>query len=274
MSSASSKLKLWPSVFASKKVLKLKTKTEVRSSLPSGPENECAYIIGDVHGCLSELLDLIEVIKIDSYRSDKVKNTHIVFLGDYIDRGPDSKGVLDFLVAFNPDFATPIYLSGNHEAVFKKILEHDTATLPLWFNHGGRDCARSYGVKNLGAVYHDPSSIFLQFENLVPKEHKNFLDSLKASWVFGSYLCVHAGIKPGRKIRDQSFQDMIWIRDKFLNSKKIHEKIIVHGHSISSSPVFKKNRIGIDTGAYKTGVLSCLKIEGTEYSVLTNLSKQ
>ena len=245
-----------------------KNKGEKPVSLPCGPEGQRAYIIGDVHGCLNELVTLLKLIKADISASQPAE-TYIVFLGDLIDRGPSSAHVLELLRKYKPAYATPIFLKGNHEELFSKILEGRIDLLESWFRFGGRECARSYGVDNLGAIFLHPEQIIDQLIEKVPDSHVEFQKSFIPMFEFGDYVCVHAGIRPKTKLVDQVEKDLLWIREPFLSHNKLHEKVVVHGHTIVDEPEFLPNRIAMDTGAYKSGVLACLRVEGEKTSTIT-----
>ncbi len=240
-------------------------------SLPSGPAGQRGYIIGDVHGCLNELVALLRLIKEDVANSPAADN-YIVFLGDLIDRGPSSAHVLELLRQYKPDFATPVFLKGNHEELFLKILEGRMDLLESWFRFGGRDCARSYGVDNLGSVFLNPEQVIDNLIDRVPQSHIDFQETFATMYEFGDFVCVHAGILPKTKLADQKDKDLMWIREPFLSYKKPHEKVVIHGHTIVEEPEFFPNRIAIDTGAYKSGVLACLRIDGEKTSLIKTAS--
>ena len=245
---------------------------------PSGPIGERAYVIGDVHGCMDALQQLLEKIQNHNHAQKHAKTT-IIFLGDLIDRGPDSRAVVEFLSTFAPNFAKVEFLMGNHEEVFLSILSGDSDSISSWFGFGGRACARSYGVENLGQVNIDPTPLFYQLKRKVPKAHVHFISSFKDYHVFGNFLCVHAGIRPKVKLENQKASDFRWIRSGFLKYEKPHSHIVVHGHTIVDLPTHYGNRIAIDTGAYKTsgegGLLTALCIDenSTEFlSVKANIT--
>lgn len=249
---------------------KFKRKPDV---IPSGPDGQRAYIIGDIHGCMDALKKLLADIEKHNQVRDKTKTT-LIFLGDLIDRGPQSREVVEFLSQYAPDFAEVIFLSGNHEEVFLAILAGDSDSIRAWFGFGGRACARSYGVKDLGQINIDPTPVLHDLIRKVPKHHIEFLSRFKDYHVFGDYVCVHAGIKPKIKLEEQSSHDLRWIRTAFLNYTKKHSHIVVHGHTIIEAPTHYGNRIAIDTGAYKEdGSLTALCIDGTEIRFLTAISE-
>ncbi len=241
----------------------------VKNARPSGPAGQRAYIIGDIHGCMEELETLLTTIE-EHNRGMPGAKTSIIFLGDLIDRGPASQEVVQFLSGYHCDFARLIYLKGNHEEVFLKILGGDADMIAPWFGFGGKKCARSYGVEDLGQVHIDPYPLLLQLQDNVPQHHIDFLSSFIDHFVFGDFLCVHAGIRPKVKFEQQKAKDFRWIREPFLSYKKDHSHTVVHGHTIVKEAVNHGNRIALDTGAYESGVLSALCIDGDSQSFLTN----
>jgi calcineurin-like phosphoesterase family protein len=224
------------------------------------------YVIGDIHG-RSDLLDrMVDEIHrdIESHESGEYLT---VTLGDYVDRGPDSRGVLD-RVARNPFPTRYIALKGNHETLFETFLQ-DPAVGPYWRSLGGLETLHSYGVRvaelMVGTGYEQAAG---ELRAAIPKEHLLFLSSLEPSVTFGNYFLCHAGVRPGIPLARQSLEDLLWIRDEFLNSKMDFGKIVVHGHSPTERPEVLPNRINIDTGAFATGRLTCLVIDGERHRFL------
>ena len=221
--------------------------------------NQRIYVIGDIHG-RSDLLDkMIEQIEQDLKKSP-VADGLTVTLGDYVDRGPDSRGVLDRL-ANNPFPTRYIALKGNHEALFEAFLT-DPAVASQWRRLGGLETLYSYGVSvatvMIGKGFEEASAALRQ---AVPKEHFRFLGSLELAVSVGDYFLCHAGVRPGIPLKQQRAEDLLWIRDEFLNSKASFGKIVVHGHSPTAEPEVLPTRINIDTGAFATGRLTCLVLE-------------
>ncbi len=218
------------------------------------------YVIGDIHG-RSDLLDRIAVeIKRDlEQRPDAQCLT--VTLGDYVDRGPDSRGVIERLI-HNPFPTRYVGLKGNHEELFLSFLA-DPAVGPQWRQLGGLETLHSYGVPVatllMGKGFEEASRAL---RDAVPKDHLRFLSSLKNSLTVDDYFLCHAGVRPSVALDRQREEDLLWIRDEFLNSKKSFGKIVVHGHTPSALPQVLANRIDIDTGAYATGRLTCLVVDG------------
>ncbi|NUT00415.1 MAG: serine/threonine protein phosphatase [Sphingomonas sp.] len=228
-----------------------------------GPRPLRAYAVGDIHGRLDLLDELLEKIEADCAARGPAK-VSIIFLGDLIDRGPQSAEVVERLRTYDPDFATPVFLMGNHEEVLLRIVSGDTAILQDWLRFGGSECARSYGVDPIALECCGHSAVLKLLRQAIPREHLRFLSSFADTASFGDYLFVHAGIRPGIAVAQQSPQDLRWIRYPFLEDSSDHGLVVVHGHTISESADVRANRIGIDTGAYRTGVLTALGLEGSD----------
>lgn len=228
-----------------------------------GPPHRRAYAIGDVHGRLDLLRQLIADIEADN-ASRPPARTYLVFLGDLVDRGPASKGVLDYLIEKRFDFATPIFLKGNHEEFFQRVLEGDETGVLDWLTYGGFECAESYGVSRGSTLNSTAAAIVKRLQEAVPDAHRDFLDRMADTFRFGDYLFVHAGIRPGVAIDQQSPEDLRWIREEFLDHGSSFGKTVVHGHTVTEKVEVKANRIGIDTGAYQSGRLTALGLEGEE----------
>ena len=236
---------------------------------PSVPPATRVYAIGDVHGQLAALTRLIAMIRDDAGNAPVARRVG-VFLGDYVDRGLESRGVIDFLLGRPlPGFET-VFLKGNHDVWLLAFLE-DAGVGPEWLNAGGQATLLSYGV----AVPPGPKgatqleSTREAFARVLPAAHRVFLEGLRLRHVEGDYAFVHAGIRPGVPLDDQQEGDLLWIRDEFTEDWSDHGIMVVHGHSVSERPVVRDNRIGIDTGAYATGRLTCLVLEGPSRRFLT-----
>jgi serine/threonine protein phosphatase 1 len=220
-----------------------------------------AYIIGDVHGCL-DLLDRLLVEIAEDHAARPGAKALIVLLGDLIDRGPDSAGVLRRLQEFDgPDFRL-VCLAGNHEEVLLKILAGDATEVSGWLRFGGAATLLSYGVDPKALETLSPEAAQRRISDVVPRHDRHFLEQLADSMRFGDYLLVHAGIRPGIPPEQQSLRDLRWIREPFLSDTRDHGMVVVHGHTISEDVEAFGSRIGIDTGAYATGRLTALAIEG------------
>lgn len=233
----------------------------------SGPAGKRAYAIGDVHG-RDDLLDgLLREIRAHDAAQESAE-THIVFLGDLIDRGPQSRQVIERLIDGAAPNETWWFVKGNHEEALVRGLKGEPNLLPDWLKHGGYDTAESYGLDKgalMGQPDHAMEHILL---SAIPGRHIEFLDGFHETIRFGDYLFVHAGIKPGVAPEQQSGKDLRWIRAEFLNSEANFGCVVVHGHTISETVEVRTNRVGVDTGAYKTGVLSAFWIEGDKTGTL------
>src|SRR5688572_15833185 len=230
---------------------------------PAGKAGARAYAIGDIHGRLDLLDMLLEKIEAD-VASRKPKRNFIVFLGDLVDRGPDSAGVVERLRNFRPTWARPIFLAGNHEEVLLRMIAGEKKILPSWLKYGGVQCAQSYGLDPEAMRMLDEEAALQLIKAKVPRAHAEFLESFSDTFRFGDYLFVHAGIRPGIALEEQDRFDLRWIREPFLSDAKQHGLMVVHGHTIVDRVEERPNRIAIDTGAYHTGVLTALAVEDRE----------
>lgn len=230
---------------------------------PSGPPGHRAYVVGDVHGRLDLLENLLARIHSELQRHPSEKTT-LVFVGDLIDRGPSSAQVLERLRAYKRAGVNTVFLLGNHEEVLLRIIAGDAPLISKWRWFGGTECLQSYGVDTEQLRHADEQEALEIVRRAIPREHVKFLQSFSDSCRFGDYLFVHAGIRPGIPLDEQSQADLRWIREPFLLDDSDHGVVVVHGHTMSEEAEQHPNRIGIDTGAYRTGVLTALAIEGTD----------
>ncbi len=232
---------------------------------PSGPKGSRAYAIGDVHGRLDLLDGMLQQIAADHRdRGGKAKPL-LLLLGDLIDRGPESAGVVERVMRGPLDGFRTAVLTGNHEEVLLRLLDGDERGLFVqWLRFGGAECINSYGGDPLLLASLPEEKAIAALKSLMPLDHLDFLRSLADTFRFGDYLFVHAGIRPGIAIEDQSPHDLRWIRGAFLNDRRDHGVMVVHGHTISERIEERPNRIGIDTGAYQHGVLTALAVEDEE----------
>ena len=235
---------------------------------PALPAGTRLYAVGDIHGCVDLLRALSQLIHEDAYRRQAPRNV-IVYLGDFIDRGPDSRGVIETLLNEPlPGFESH-HLRGNHEDIMLRFLS-DTSVGSSWLNFGGRETLQSYGVE-APAPYAPAAEMQRAQHELqlrLPPAHLDFLRRLDVSHGEGDYFFAHAGVRPGVPLDQQRDEDMLWIRDEFLRSDASFGRIVVHGHSITREPDVRKNRIGIDTGAFASNRLTALVAEGTEWFFL------
>ncbi|MDA7949164.1 MAG: metallophosphoesterase [Hyphomicrobiaceae bacterium] len=227
------------------------------------------YVIGDIHGRIDLLSQTRAKIKADRAASGSSANCKLVYLGDYIDGGPSSREVIDAMIDDEPDDVEKITLIGNHERLLLDFL-NDARTGQKWLSVHGRTTLESYGVPVPKDQLNDSQFTTLQsaLRDNLPKRHVDFIRSLRPYYICGDYAFVHAGIRPGLPISDQSLEDLLTIRSEFTSSGSKHEKIIVHGHTYSRLPRVRAYRIGIDTGSYMTGKLTCLVLERDIYRFL------
>jgi len=230
---------------------------------PSSPDGQRAYVVGDVHGRLDLLEELLSRIHedIQSRPADKVS---IVFLGDLIDRGPDSANVLDRLQNYRHPGVNTVFLLGNHEEVMLRVIGGEAQLIASWVRFGGDKTLESYGLDSNELLFMTDSAAVETVRRAVPERHVEFLRGFADTCRFGDYLFVHAGIRPGIELDQQQQSDLRWIREPFLLDDRDHGFVVVHGHTISRRIDEQPNRIGIDTGAFATGVLTALSIEGGE----------
>ncbi|MFQ5970881.1 MAG: metallophosphoesterase family protein [Alphaproteobacteria bacterium] len=234
------------------------------------PHGTRVYAIGDIHGRLDLLLSLEDKIQAHAVENP-VDRAVVVYIGDYIDRGYQSRGVIDHLLEPPRHGLERIFLKGNHEDFLLRFLENVDVG-PIWLVNGGRETLMSYEIALTPAETMEQMFEAAQKElkDALPPSHLEFLRALRISHVEGDYLFVHAGVRPGRPLEEQKTEDLLWIRDDFLESDARHCHIVVHGHTPSRNPELRSNRIGIDTGAFATGCLTCVVLEGSTQSFLTN----
>lgn len=231
-----------------------------------GPDGIRLYAIGDVHGRLDLLQRMHSTIQTEIER-DQPADWRIIHLGDYVDRGPNSKGVLDFLAEQLRRDARNIALCGNHDAGFLNFLDNPRAH-SLFARFGGRETARSYGVDADFSSDAFAQSAANSLREKLPAEHVALLSS-PFSVSFGDFFFCHAGIRPGVALEAQTPEDLMWIRDDFLDFPGLHPKIIVHGHTPQPDPELLPNRVNVDTLAYQSGVLTALVIDGADKRILS-----
>jgi serine/threonine protein phosphatase 1 len=230
---------------------------------PRIPDHLRVYAVGDIHGRNDLLRVLLGMIQEDSARAPASPQRHLVYLGDYVDRGPDSKSVIDTLLANPlPGFSVR-HLCGNHEDMLNAFLE-DPAHGRHWLFNGGKETLRSYGVDPNGEI----DDVRDRLHAALPPAHRDFLRRLSMREEIGDYAFVHAGVRPGVPIAEQDHEDLLWIRDEFLTSDADFGKVVVHGHTPGRQVVLAENRIGLDTGAFASGRLSAVVLSGDKRRII------
>lgn len=225
------------------------------------------YAIGDIHGCVDELAEMHRLIAAEIER-DKPSDWRVIHVGDYIDRGPDSRGVISHLIHARARDERFIMLGGNHDIGLLEFLDQPTPN-GLFVRFGGIQTAASYGVQ---LDVDSPAGIergHAALTKALARGHLDFLTSLRFSVSFGDFFFCHAGIKPGVPLERQKQDQLIWIRDEFLDYPHLHPKVVVHGHTPAAEPELRPNRVNVDTGCYRTGILTALVIDGAETRFLT-----
>jgi serine/threonine protein phosphatase 1 len=231
------------------------------------PPGQRVYAVGDVHGRFDLLQRLLRQIEADDQARGPA-DTHVVMLGDLIDRGAQSREVIEFFLKGPPGFAQFHYVMGNHEEMLLKLSDDPDLELMLhYLRYGGRELFESYGAPR--AVLDAPDQFAADtLTSYVPDPHRDFMRAMHDGIQFGDYFFTHAGIRPGVPIAQQDRQDLRWIRAPFLESREHHGVVVVHGHTVVDAAELLPNRIGIDTGAYMTGLLTAVGLEDTEQWLL------
>ena len=235
---------------------------------PAGPKGHRAYVVGDVHGRLDLLERMLTMVEAD-FAQRPVRRATLMFVGDLIDRGADSAGVVERLRTYRHPGINTVFILGNHEEVLLRVVDGESGLIDKWRWFGGKECMQSYGADPAEFARLSESEALEQVRALVPQAHVDFLMSFGDSCRFGDYLIVHAGIRPGVEFERQSQEDLRWIREPFLDHAGDHGFVVVHGHTIVPDVVEAHNRIAIDTGAYRSGRLTALVIDGEERRYLT-----
>ena len=240
---------------------------------PALPRGMRAYAIGDVHGRIDLLMAMEQLIAADIAESGRQRQCVIIHLGDFVDRGFESRKVLDHLLAKRADGIDCVHLLGNHDLWLRDFAAAngpDEEMAASWLRFGGDATLLSYGIK-LDLAKPEPDRLAEAQELLqrrLPSEHAVFLANLDRAFGLGDYFFCHAGIRPEVPLTHQSDTDLLWIREPFLSWNGSCGKVVVHGHTVEDQPVVRHNRIGIDTGACWTGRLTCLVLDGTGHRFL------
>lgn len=237
------------------------------------PRGVRVYVVGDIHGRLDLLLAMERLIEADIAASGRRRRCILVHLGDFVDRGFDSRKVLDHLIAPRADGIACVHLLGNHDLWLREFAGSDPAGAEMaasWIRFGGDATLLSYGIK-LDPAKPEEERLVIARELLrqrFPPEHAAFLADLDCGFGLGDYFFCHAGIRPDVALDRQNDNDLLWIREPFLSWGGACGKVVVHGHTVEEAPVVRPNRIGIDTGACWTGRLTCLVLEDAGYRFL------
>lgn len=244
---------------------------EPRATRGSVPEGTRIYAVGDIHGRLDLLTQLLDVIVAHDSLRPTVGTRQLVFLGDYVDRGPDSRGVIDLLLTGLPAGFESICLKGNHEAMMLDALKTPIPDARHWFGNGGRTTLESYGIScSPEDGYYDYDLLARRMrEKIDGGPHEAFLKGLRLNYRCGSYYFVHAGVHPNRPLDQQREEDQLWIRDRFLYAPDDFGAVVVHGHTPTDEPEVCDNRIGIDTGAVYGGALTAVCLEADTHAILS-----
>jgi serine/threonine protein phosphatase 1 len=243
---------VWNSLFS-------RTKTKYAPRTPDGVR---IYAVGDVHGRADLLVPLLAGIDAD-IATYPAHRTIEIFLGDYIDRGPQSREVLDILVSRSRNHHM-VCLKGNHETYVPDFLRNPAA-LSQWRHFGGLETLVSYGViPSINVSEDEQRELAVAFNHALPDSHRRFLAGLRTSFTCGDYFFAHAGVRPRIPLSEQHEGDLLWIREDFLLYEEGFGKIVIHGHTPVAEPDIRPNRINIDTGAYATGRLTCLMLDGED----------
>jgi serine/threonine protein phosphatase 1 len=242
-----------------------------RAAAASAPPGVTLYVVGDIHGRCDLLYNLLRKIALDAARQAVGQTRELIFLGDYVDRGPDSCGVINLVQSTIAEraFWNVTALKGNHEAALLQFLD-DPGFWPMWSEFGARETLTSYGVNppDWQSGEDDWVRACRELNLAMPIDHRAFLEQLELTAERGDYLCVHAGVRPSVPLAHQVEQDLLWIRDDFLRSQLRLDKVIVHGHTPSEEAFVGDHRIGLDTGAYATSVLTAVKLQGDQRTLI------
>lgn len=242
---------------------------KVSAPRPAVPPGERVYAIGDIHGRLDLLERLIEAIERDDAARGPARTT-VVLLGDLVDRGPASAGVVERARGWQaqPGAGRSVrILAGNHEEMFAQSFA-SVETLRHWLKHGGRETVLSYWPDETSYAKASLEELQARMHEHVPADHRAFIDGFEDRILIGDYLFVHAGIKPEVPLEQQARHDLLWIREPFLRHQAPHPHMVVHGHTICETVDERSNRIGIDTGAFHSGVLTAVMLEGQDRAYL------
>jgi len=253
-----------------------RSRTQVAApTVPVVPDGTVVWAVGDIHGRLDLLQPLVEAMVADLTASTATRKV-VVFLGDYIDRGPDSRGVLRLLSGLSAVQGVEWrFLKGNHEQAMLGFLD-DPSAGPKWCEYGGDNALRSYGLRVPDLAHRTEAwaRVAADLRHKLTAGEIEFLENLELSYTVGDYFFSHAGARPGVALDRQSPEDLMWIRQPFLNSQTAFERVVVHGHTPAKAVQADSRRIGIDTKAYDSGVLTALRLEGSKRSLRQSIGLQ
>lgn len=237
------------------------------ANLPATGKGERIYAIGDIHGRYDLMKHLIEMIEDHAAKQPGAKAAHIMILGDMIDRGPDSDKVIRSIRrrARKGDVTV---LMGNHEEIMLRAMDGEPGVMKSWLRFGGVQTLRSFGIDPPTDDFDQPE-LTRKLKEAIPESWVEWLRQLPISARSGDYFFCHAGLRPGIDLNRQSRKDLLWIRDEFLDNDDTHGVVVVHGHSISPDVELRHNRIGVDTGAYRTGMLTAVYLEDRRCEILS-----
>ncbi len=220
------------------------------------------YAIGDIHGCVDALRELTDQIT-DDLTASPVDHHKVVFLGDYVDRGPENRAVIDYLIDLNASSHACAFLLGNHDERVLSFIRNPALVWDDMMKWGGAKTLAGYGVvQDAGEEF---ASVSKRFADALPQAHVAFLQGLEHSCEIDDYFFCHAGVRPGVSLKDQADHDLIWIRRDFLDHGLPFEKVVIHGHTPNDQPEVRSNRINVDTHCYKSGVLTAVVLESNSY---------
>ncbi len=250
-----------------RKLFQSRARRAATSPVGAMPPGQRIYAVGDIHGRLDLLDALLAQIDADDAARSRTE-TQLLFLGDLIDRGPQSAQVVERLIQLAQQRPSTRFLLGNHEEVFLSALSGDVKALKFFSRIGGRETILSYGITEQEYQDFDYPELLERLISLVPTQHRAFLEAFEDMVVVGDYAFVHAGIRPESSLAEQKIGDLRWIRAEFLAHQGPLEKIIVHGHTIAPTVEMTAHRIGLDTGAYASGKLTAMGFEGDRRWIL------
>lgn len=231
------------------------------------PDGQRIYAIGDIHGCATLLDSLLDIIASDDAARGPA-DTLLIFLGDLVDRGPESARVVERVRQLCADPTTARLVKGNHDDVFVRAANGSARAARSLIGIGGGTTLLSYGIDQEEIDHGTFDDLAALLQRRIPRDHVNFLAGASDRFRIGDFAFVHAGVRPGVALDEQQAADLFWIREPFLDSKADHGAMIVHGHSVTAAVELRTNRIGVDTGAYATGTLSAIGIEGSACWIL------